>query len=394
MFSQKKSHTYTSFIRNYILCIAFYDFIFAYAIYTVYFSIQGLSPFQISLLLTFWALSSAVFEIPSGAFADYWSRRKMMIIAPILKSLCFISWYFANGNFYIFVLGFLFWTIGSTFLSGTAEALLYDNLTAFNQKENYAKILGKSEFYRHIAQMISIFSGGFIAYFNIKFAIIFSIFPLLFASIFAYLLHDAPKIESTGEIKYLDYFKIAFQEIKNSKILIVLFISYVIFGIFGNFDEFDQLYYKLVNLPIWAFGIMGTIWSGISAIGVYFAHKFEKNNYIYYTVPILSGILLFFAGYFPGIIMISAIMMAYLLNSPIKILLESKIQHTISSHSRATITSISSFLLNIFGALSFPIFGLIATNYRVSTIYWINGIVLILFSFWVYKLITALKKSN
>jgi len=377
---------YKSFIRNFITSVALYDFIFAYAIYTVFFSIQGLSVFQISLLLTFWALSSAILEIPSGAYADYWSRKKMMVIAPLIKSLCFIYWFFADGNFYLFGLGFLFWTIGSTFMSGTKEALLYDNLVNFNKKEDYAKTLGKVEFYKQIAQIIAMLSGAFLATYDLKIAIAFSVIPLIVSSIIASFLYDAPKVESTGETKYLEYMKIAFKEISGSKTLIILFACSLIFGIFGNLDEFDQLYYQFVNLPIWAFGIMGAIWSGINATGSYFAHKFEKKYFIYYTIPILSGILLFLTGYFPAIWMIFAIMGSYLLVSPFKILIDSKIQHTISSKSRATITSVASFLINIVGALSFPAFGLLANKFGVPSIYWVCGLCLLGFSLWIFNI--------
>jgi len=125
-FSVNNMKSYTSFLRNYFLHSSLYDFIFAYAIYTVFFSLQGLSDLQISLLLTWWALTSVLLEIPSGALADFWSRRKMLIIAPWIKALCFVCFFFAAGDFYMFALGLLLWSISGTMLSGTTEAYLYD----------------------------------------------------------------------------------------------------------------------------------------------------------------------------------------------------------------------------------------------------------------------------
>jgi MFS family permease len=376
---------YKLFINNYFIRVAVFDFVFAYAVYTVFFSISGLSAFQISLLLTFWCFSAAILEIPSGAFADYWSRKKMMVIAPFFKSLCFVFWFFANGNIYILGLGFLFWALGSSFMSGTKEALLYDNLVYFDKKNEYAKIIGKTEFYKQIAQVIAMLSGAFMAAYNLKFAIIFSIIPLVASSIFSYFLHQAPKIKSTNEIKYLGYIKIAFKEIRSSKILLILFVCSLVFGIFGNLDEFDQLYYQFVGLPIWMFGIAGAIWSGINATGAFFAHKFEKKHFIYFTIPIISGILLFITGYFPAIWMIGAIMASYLLISPLHILIDTKIQHNISSGSRATITSAAKFLLEIIGGFSFLIFGVLAEKFSIPTIYWISGLCLLVFSVWIFK---------
>lgn len=81
---------YKSFLRNYYLTSFFHQFIFAFAIYTVLFNIRGLSVFQISLLLSWSALIKVLLEIPTGAMADSWSRKNMLIIAPISKSVCFI----------------------------------------------------------------------------------------------------------------------------------------------------------------------------------------------------------------------------------------------------------------------------------------------------------------
>ena len=273
---------YKSFLRNYYLSSSLYDFVFAYAIYNVLFNIRGLSVFEISLLLSWWALTSVILEIPSGALADYWSRKKMLVIAPIIKSLCFVVWFFANGDFYLYALGFLFWSIGSSLVSGTTEALLYDELTGFDKKEEYEKALGKKKFYFHIALAVSTISGGFIAHYSIDWALIFSVIPLLLSAFFAMLIKETPKAKSTEEIHYLDHIKSAYKEIKQNKILLYFFAYAVGISIFGGIEEFDQLYYQLAGLPIFAFGIVGFIWSAFNSIGSYFAHRLKNTHLIYY----------------------------------------------------------------------------------------------------------------
>lgn len=136
-----QNFSYKFFLRNYYLTSFFYDFVFAYAIYNVLFNTRGLSVFQISLLLTWWAAIAMLLEIPTGALADYWSRKKMLTIAPVLKSLCFLVWFFANGNFYLYGLGFVFWALGSSLVSGTTEALLYDTVVYAGKKDEYEKVL-------------------------------------------------------------------------------------------------------------------------------------------------------------------------------------------------------------------------------------------------------------
>src|SRR3989304_2846791 len=122
-----------SFLKNYFLTSFFYDFVLAYAIYAALFHLKGISIFQISLLLAIWSLTSVLFEIPSGALADYGSRRKMLTYAPLIKAICFVIWFFAGSNFYLYMLGFTIWSIASSFVSGTTEAILYDTLNHYGK---------------------------------------------------------------------------------------------------------------------------------------------------------------------------------------------------------------------------------------------------------------------
>lgn len=380
-----EAQKYKSFIFNYLLSSSLYDFIFAYAIYNVLFSIRGLSIFEISILLAFWALTKLLFEIPSGALADYWSRKKLLVIAPIIKSLCFVIWFFANGNFYLYALGFLFWSLGSSLVSGTTEALLYDELVAFNKKEDYEKILSLKKFYFHISLAISTISGGFIAYYSLDWALIFSVIPLLLSSFFAMQIKETPKVKSTEEIHYFDYIKIAYSEIKSNKILLILFIYVVcISAVIGSAEEFEQLYYQLVNLPIYIFGIVGFIGSVLDSISSYYAYKFKNASWIFYTIPIILVLLFLFVGLKPSIPMIGVLMLTYFFAEPLIVLINSKIQHNIKSVSRSTVTSASAFLIESLAVFITLFFGLISKIWNLQAIYISISIFMFLFSIWAF----------
>jgi len=98
----------------------------------------------------------------------------------------------------------------------------------------------------------------------------------------------------------LEYIKLAYREVKKKKLLVVFFVYLFGISILGHLEEFDQLYYQFVDLPIWAFGIMGAIWMGTNALGSYFAHRFKGKVYLYYLFPLLASIAIFFVGFFPG----------------------------------------------------------------------------------------------
>jgi MFS family permease len=326
-----------------------------------------------------------VFEIPSGALADYWSRKKMLVIAPLIKALCFAVWFLADGNFYLYALGFLFWSIGSSFVSGTTEALLYDELVVFKKENEYEKVLGKKKTFFHGALAISTILGGFIAYYNLDWAIIFSVIPLFLSAVFASFIKETPKVKSTEEINYFEYIKIAYREVKGSKVLLFLFAYSFGLSIFGHLEEFDQLYYQIAGLPIFAFGLVGFLWSALNSVGSYYAHKFKKAIWIFYVGPLLTVVLLFFVGYKPSILMISVLLLSYFITSPLRILIDSRLQNSISSVGRATVTSISNLLICFFGVILTPIFGMISLMWNLQAIYISTSVFLLIFTLWVFS---------
>lgn len=322
-------------------------------------------------------------EIPSGALADYWDRKKILVIAPLIKVLCFITWLFASGNFYLYALGFLFWSIGSSLVSGTSEALLYDKLLVFERKNEYEKVLGKKKFYFHIALAISTITGGFIAHYSFDLVLGLSVIPLLLSSVFASLIQTTSKIKSTEEVRYFEFIKLAFKEVKSNKVLMFLLFYSLGISILGDIEEFDQLYYQLTGLPIYAFGIVGFLWSVFNSIGSYFAYKLKDNNSIFYVLPFIGGLLLLLVGFKPSISVIVVLLLAYFVTSPLSVLIESKLQHRITSTSRATTTSVSKLLINFFGVIMIPIFGVLSSVWNLQAIYISTGIFLLLFAGWV-----------
>jgi MFS family permease len=378
-----KHTAYKTFLRNYYLYSSLYDLIFAYPIYNVMFHMRGMTVLQISLLLAWWAGIAMVAEIPSGALADYWSRQKLLVIAPLIKALCFVIWYFGGGNFSLFALGFLFWGVGSSFRSGTTEALLYDHLVFFDKRHEYEKVLGRKKFYYYIALTLSLVTGGIIAHYSIDWALLLSVLPLLLASLFAALINDVPKTESTGEIHYLEYIKIAAQEIRANTTLRYILIYGVGISIFGVLEEFDQLYYELAGLPIWAFGIIGSIGTGLNAVSSLYSYKFKGRPRAHYLLLSLSALFLGIVGLFPSIPVIGLLLLAYVVVEPLNVLIDSRLQHSITSVSRATITSVNNLLLCFFGIVTMPLLGLISKMWNFQAIYVSCGGWMLLLTGWV-----------
>jgi len=372
------------FLRCYYLTHFWYSFVFAYAIYTVYFSLRGLTVFQISLLLSWWTLTSLVLEVPTGALADSWSRRKMLALAPLVKALCFVTWFLAGGNWYLFALGFLLWSLGSALASGTSEALLYDTLVHYGRREEYEKALGRRQFYFYISIAIAGISGGFIASYRIEWALLLSVIPLLLSALFALLMEETPKVKSTGEVRYWQHIRLALREVRSNRVLLRLLVYVLGLSVLWDLEEFDQLYYRLAGLPIFAFGIVAFVGSSLSALGARVAYRMKRCTWIMYALPLGSAVLLVLVSKFPGLPAIGLLVLAYLAIVPVEVLAESRLQHSIIGISRATVTSATAMLTGAFGIGLPVVFGLISRVWSLEAIYLASAVQLLVLSVWAF----------
>jgi MFS family permease len=374
---------YRRFLRYYYLWNAGYDLIFAYAVYTVFFSLRGLSVVQIALLISWWSLTSILLEIPTGALADCWSRRALLAISPLIKALCFVTWYLADGHFYLYALGFLFWSLGSALVSGTEEALLYDTLAHHGRRQDYERVRGRASSYNYLAQAAGGIMGGVLASFGMEWAILLSVVPLLFTAYCARHFREVPKTEPARDIHYLQHIRLAARELYHSRLLRYLCIYLLGISIVGALEEFDQLYYQLVRLPLAAFGAVMCIGMLASALGARLAHRMKGKTAIFTGLPLLGALCLLLAWRFPSFAGIGLILIAYAVVTPVRILAESRIQHCITGASRATVTSAISFLIGGIGIGVPIVLGLIARVWNLPAIYFAGAIQLLVIALWV-----------
>src|SRR5262249_44564357 len=117
-------------LRKIYLYKIFDNFMLIYALYAVMFAQRGgLDTFQISVLFIIWTATGIVFEVPTGALADKYSRRGILAMGEIIRGLGYVTW-LVWPTFWGFAIGFVGWGIGESLDSGTFQALVYDELRA------------------------------------------------------------------------------------------------------------------------------------------------------------------------------------------------------------------------------------------------------------------------
>ena len=110
--------------------------------YALLFADHGLSLWQVSSLFAIWSLSSVLLEVPSGAWADAFSRRLLLCAGPLLAAAGFALWVLAP-SYWAFAAGFVLWGAKGAFASGALEALLYEESVRAGAGDRYARTLGR-----------------------------------------------------------------------------------------------------------------------------------------------------------------------------------------------------------------------------------------------------------
>ncbi len=107
-----------------------------------------------SSLFVIWSLTSFVFEVPSGAWADTIDRRLLLVVSAAIYAMAFSAWMLVP-TYLGFATGFVLWGLSGAIMSGTFEALLYDELAARAQQTKYARILGWSHSAAMVANLVA-----------------------------------------------------------------------------------------------------------------------------------------------------------------------------------------------------------------------------------------------
>jgi MFS family permease len=113
-------------------------------VYAVLFADAGLSAAQISSLFVIWSVTGFAIEVPSGLWADVFSRRLLITLAPGLTAAGYALWTFFP-SYLFFALGFVLWGAGSSLRSGALQALVYDELDHLGATDAYGRLIGRSQ---------------------------------------------------------------------------------------------------------------------------------------------------------------------------------------------------------------------------------------------------------
>ncbi|MFH1006272.1 MAG: MFS transporter [Candidatus Latescibacterota bacterium] len=141
---------------------------------------KGLTFFQIGLLIGFREICINLLEIPSGAVADLYGRRRAMILSFSAYILSFTAFAISRTLQALFGAMLLF-AIGEVFRTGTHKAMIFDWLRLQRRTHEKTKIYGYTRSWAKMGSALSVLIASALVFFTGKYSTIFwfSILPYL-----------------------------------------------------------------------------------------------------------------------------------------------------------------------------------------------------------------------
>ena len=354
-------------------------------IIVLFFEKHGLSLTQIMILQATYSFTVALFEIPSGFFADIYGRRLSLFFGSILTFLGYLIFSFYSG-FNEFFIAEIFLGIGGSLISGADSALIYDTLLELKKDEDYTKIEGKNYGIGNVSEGLAGILGGFLAVSSLELPVYIQTFVLFFSIPLSYSL-----VEPKSSYKLAKSFKSILLVVKetffqkNKLKWYILYSSAMGIGTL-SIAWFVQPFLMEIDTPLIYYGIIWASLNIITGITSYYSYIFDKGKVLIYISlsMLISFILLGFNISIYGFIFIVLI---YLMRGIITPNLRNLININSTSERRATVLSLRSFVIRISFALIAPILGYITDVYEISYVFYFLGLLVGLSSLLaVYKL--------
>lgn len=334
----------------------------------------------VALIFSIQAITFMIFEIPTGAFADLFGRRKTLIIQSFLTIVA-ITLLAISTNFLMLVVFSFIFALKNALGSGTAQAILYDTLKQLGREEEYKKIQGRLGTLTYAGAIIGGIAGGFMAGYFIQLPFLLTI-PLTLIGLIMSFLWIEPEYKKEIHKNLLKHAHNSFKILLSNKELLLLFLfSLFSFGIAESTYHLEQIFYQFVNLPITYFGIVAAIASLMGVAGSLLSHNLSERFGDKRTLiisKILDGLMILLATIFLGYVGIFLLVLVGFFRSIGSPIANHLFNREIESKNRATILSMNNLLNNAGYMLFAPLIGYVADIYSIATSFRISGILLML----------------
>ncbi|MEO8206909.1 MAG: MFS transporter [Chthoniobacterales bacterium] len=277
--------------RNIPLFIAFrvlFNARFYYPVLGILFLDLGLTLEQYSLLNVAWAIAIVTLEIPSGALADVLGRKRMVVIAASLMVLEMLIFAFAPAGrpgllFALLILNRVLSGAAEASASGADEALAYESLSAEGRESSWPRVLERLMRWQSGAMFFAMIAGALaydpsfarhvVAFFGgewnptiqdtVRWPVYLTVLTSFACLATAIAMREPSTHRITGEATTVRLALCRIREgarvvITDRRILLILLAALTCDSIVRLFMTFESNYLRLINIPAFLFGVIGS----------------------------------------------------------------------------------------------------------------------------------------
>ncbi len=360
-------------------------------VWVLYMSFKGLTLTQIGIEEAIFHISSFLFEIPSGAIADIYGRKKTLVLAGISSIIsCLIMLFSTNVIHFAFAM--VFSALSYNLRSGSEEALAFDTLKELKKENTFIKFNSNLNIIIEIASSIGTIIGGFIASISYYYVYIVDIFISIFSSFNASLLVE-PQIRTKSENKFsiktmcfelkkqiLDSITIIKQN-KNIAFIMVFDATIstmctTLYFYYQKHLELQGFSIKMIGVILMLVGVFGIIGSKLSSS---IERLIAKQKLIIFLSTGMSISIMVSAIKF-NIIAIIGFGFISFINSISFPIISNYINQRIPSEQRATIISVGSMIFSFIMILLFPLIGKLCDIFGTTYAFILMSVILLIFT--------------
>ncbi len=354
----------------------------------------GLTFVEVMMLQSYFTVMILVFEIPCGAIADYVSRKLALILGTGITALAALV-YSSYPHILIFVIGETLWAIGSSLISGTYQAFIYDTLRKLGREDEISKVMARNRSMSLIGIGLSAPIGSIIgATFSLPLVMRLIFVPMMITVVISLTFREPNNdLKKTHKKKYIEVVKSGIKEISGNKVLRILAFELVIIETFIFFLIWTyQVYLEKLDFPIGLFGFVSTSITIIQIIFNNLAPKLENKitrkklfMQIYSIIPGIGFIIMAWITFVP--ISILLILLVLGMGFSRSILFTKGINKRIETENRATVISTINMFACLLHSILYPVIGYLTMNSLSITFVFLGSLIVI------FTLISKLKNE-
>ncbi|MCT4602427.1 MAG: MFS transporter [Marinifilum sp.] len=351
-------------------------FMLTMPIIVLFYQENGLSMQDVLTLKGIYSVAVVILEIPSGYLADVWGRKKSLILGAILGCLGFVIYSFSYG-FTGFLAAELILGIGSSFISGSDSAMLYDSLLKMKREKEYLKQESRVMSIGNFAEAIAGIAGGSLALISLRTPFILQSFIAFIAIPAAILLLDPnqdSKKTKAGFSHILSIVKFSLWD--SAKLRWNIMLSSVIGCATLTLAWFIQPYLKDLDMEVSTIGVIWTMLNLTVGFVALLAYKVEgflgkTGTSIFIVIGISAGFIL--SGWFHSLIGVGVLFFFYFVRGIATPVLKDYINRITESDMRATVLSVRNFIIRICFAVIGPFLGWYTDHFSISSALMLAG---------------------